>query len=84
MQEEPIQEAAREFAQTELATLNLLLLSAPSAPWSMRELALALGSRTSAEDAVVHLHAAGLVHRIEEFVFPTRAAARLHQLIELS
>jgi hypothetical protein len=30
--------------------------------------------------ALVSLHAAGLVHRCREFVFPTRAAARFHQL----
>ena len=34
----------------------------------------------AAEDAIVGLNAAGLVHRIHEFVFPTRPAARFNQL----
>ena len=60
--------------------LTLLLLSGPPAPWSVQEIAQAIGSELAAEDAIVGLHAAGLVHRIHEFVFPTRPAARFKQL----
>jgi hypothetical protein len=51
-----------------------------SVPWSVREIAQALRSELAAEDAVVGLHASGLVHRFSEFVFPTRSAARFNQL----
>jgi hypothetical protein len=42
--------------------------------------AQALGSEVRAAHALVSLHAAGLIHRLEEFVFPTRAAVRFWQL----
>jgi hypothetical protein len=47
---------------------------------SLWEIAQAIGSEPAAEDAIVGLRAAGLVHRFGEFVFPTRPAARFDQL----
>jgi hypothetical protein len=35
-----------------------------------------------AVDAVMHLHAAGLVHLCHEFVWPTRTAVRSRQLAD--
>jgi hypothetical protein len=46
------------------------------------EIGLEIGSDLVATDAVMRLHAAGLVHLCHEFVWPTRSAARLHRLIE--
>jgi hypothetical protein len=81
MQDQPSRrDPAAEIDQTEHAILWLLLLSDPPGPWSVHEIALQLGSQVAAEDAVVNLHAAGLVHRCHEFVFPTRSAARFNQL----
>jgi len=56
------------------------LASDPPVPWAAREVGQAVGSDLAAEDAIVGLHAAGLVHRFGEFVFPTRTAARFNQL----
>jgi hypothetical protein len=44
--------------------------------------AQAIGSDVKAAHALVSLHAAGLIHRCEEYVFPTRPARRFHELEE--
>jgi hypothetical protein len=54
----------------------------PDAPglWSVTEVAQAIGNEIDALDALVGLHAAGLIHRCHEFVFVTRPAVRLTRL----
>lgn len=59
--------------------LNLMFVDS-SWPWSVEEIARELQSRLDAEDAVCRLAGAGLVHRLGEFVFPTRAARRADEL----
>jgi hypothetical protein len=61
------------------AVLDCVLLGEPW-PWSLGEIARELGDATSAEDAVRRLTQAGLVHRLGNFVFPTRTARRAAQL----
>lgn len=60
----------------------LCLLMDPDAPdlWSIAEVARAIGDEVEAADALISLHAAGLVHRCHEFVFVTRSTVRLTQL----
>ena len=65
----------------ELAVLTLLLDSRTPWLWSIEELARELGSELHATDAAASLHSAGLVHRCNEFVFATRAAARFSRLV---
>jgi hypothetical protein len=65
----------------ELAVLTLLLDPRTPWLWSIEELARELGGELDADDAVASLHAAGLVHRCNEFVFATRAAARFSRLV---
>ena len=67
-------------ARREHDVLTLLLESTSDWPWSVAEVSRVVGDDVLAFDAIVGLHAAGLVHRSREFVFPTRAAARLHEL----
>ena len=71
---------AEELDSTEHAVLCLLM--DPDAPelWSVTEVARALGSETEAVDALVSLHAAGLIHRCHEFVFVTHPTVRLARL----
>jgi hypothetical protein len=71
-----------ELDQLERVVLHLRLGAPTSGIWSEREVAQALGSDVRAAHALVKLHADGLIHRLEEFVFPTRAAVRFHQLEE--
>jgi len=49
-------------------------------PWSLDEIVRECGDRIDAEDAVARLAAAGLIHRLGEFVFPTRTARRADEL----
>lgn len=60
--------------------LQLLTDPETAGVWSEGEVAQALGSDAHAAHALVSLHAAGLIHRIEDFVFATRPAARFVQL----
>jgi hypothetical protein len=66
--------------QNERVVLDILLTSEPPGPWSLAELETALGSRIHAADATVALRSAGLIHQLGDFVFPTRAACRMHDL----
>jgi hypothetical protein len=66
--------------EVERVVLALLLDSRSAGPWSMQELAVAIGSALQADVAVVGLHASGLVHRCHEFVWVTRPAWRFHVL----
>lgn len=59
--------------------LNLMLVDSPW-PWSLDEIARELHSTVDAQDAIARLADAGLLHRLDEFVFPTRAARRADEL----
>jgi hypothetical protein len=72
MQDDPTQSAAREEARSDTAVLELLITN--DRLWSFEEVVLELGPRFTVEDAVARLHGAGLIHRLESFVFATRAA----------
>jgi predicted transcriptional regulator len=61
-------------------TVLEMLLCGPSWPWSVDEIARELQNPTAAADAVRRLTEAGLVHRLDQFVFPTRACRRAEEL----
>ena len=69
-----------EPGRSESAVLLMLLHMGHPWPWSIGEIGRELGNELLAADAVVGLHAAGLVHRTGEFVFPARSATRFQQL----
>jgi hypothetical protein len=60
----------------------LLLLFEDRSPWTLDELGRELCGRGDAADAVSALARAGLVHRLDDFVFPTRAARRSDELYD--
>jgi hypothetical protein len=64
----------------ERVVLALLLEPGCRGPWSVAELGREIGSEPLAAEAVVGLHAAGLVQRAHDFVWPSRSAARFHEL----
>ena len=66
--------------QRENTVLNLMFCDASDYPWTVEELARTIEDRTGVIDALDDLAAAGLVHRIGEFVFPTLAARRADEL----
>ncbi|HYM46639.1 MAG TPA: hypothetical protein VES65_10850 [Solirubrobacteraceae bacterium] len=66
----------------EWIVLDLLLDREEQRPWSVNEVALAIGNPVAAADAIANLQAAGLVHQTSDgFVFVTRAAAHFNELI---
>ena len=48
--------------------------------WSLPELAREMGDEPNTIDAIGRLTRSGLVHRLGEFVFPTRSARRANDL----
>jgi hypothetical protein len=56
--------------------LAMLLDAEPPGLWSVEEVSRALGNRVTAMDSLMRLERDGLVHQLDRFVFPTRAAVR--------
>jgi predicted transcriptional regulator len=82
-EEENIRSTAAEDAALESAVLQQVLVLHP-ATVTLEELARELreDDRDAMERAVGDLAAAGLLHRSEELVLPTRAALRFDELLE--
>ena len=57
------------------AVLTLLLASRFPGLWSVEELKREIGRPIEVHDALVRLNGQGLIHRLDDFVFVTRAAA---------
>jgi hypothetical protein len=62
------------------ATILDLLLIEHDGLWSVDELKQLVGDAVGVEDAIARLSALGLIHRLEDFVFASRAAAHVHKL----
>jgi hypothetical protein len=63
------------------AVLTLLVSSGWRWPWSLGELEAEIGNALAVGDAVRQLQGLGLVHRCQEFVWPTRATLAAEQLL---
>ncbi len=59
-----------------------LLLNEHSQPWAGEELVREIGDAIEVTDSIRRLHAAGLVHRLDQFVFVSRGARRTAALLE--
>ena len=79
MQYERIGEVARDEARWDHTVLDLLV-NGEFRLWSVDEIVREAGNRVAVEDAIARLFGAGLLHRLESFVFATRAAIRAWQL----
>jgi len=60
--------------------LGLLLAEQDQRPWLHAEIELEIGDRIATATAIDQLHAEGLVHRLGEFVFATRAAVNIERI----
>jgi predicted transcriptional regulator len=73
---------AEDEERADFAVLHLLTDDDAQRPWTVDEVAREIGDRIEAEDSLARLYGAGLVHRIEGFVFATRPALRAVRLAE--
>ena len=83
MQEQRMPGAPERVQPSEERLDNLVLgltLDGPTWLWGVDEIAREIGDPVGAQDAVARLTAAGLVHRIGEFVFATRSARRAGEI----
>jgi hypothetical protein len=80
MQGQDMPDPGRVLDEMQRCVLCVLLAPVGSGLCSMHELAVAIGDHETAELAVAGLHAEGLVHRLDGFVFATRAVMRAHEL----
>jgi hypothetical protein len=72
---------AEQEMQAEGAILGLLLNFEAGSMWSVEEVVSQLSaSRVEVIDGLASLQAFGLIHRLGDFVFVTRAASRLDRL----
>jgi hypothetical protein len=62
------------------AVLSRLLERDGPGIWSEQELARAVGKPMDVEDAIVRLHGEGLIHRLDGFVFVSRAAVHYEKI----
>jgi len=77
----PRPDLAAESDRAELSVLEALTGASRERLWSIEEVALEVGNRVRAEDALAALHRAGLIHRTSDgFVSATRAAIRAAEL----
>jgi hypothetical protein len=79
MQDQRIPPTVLEDDEIDEAVMSLLL-DQRRGLWSVEEIASEMKDRVDAEDGLARLAAAGLVHRLDGFVFATRAAARASDL----
>lgn len=73
-------DAAGAATRLDRVVLNLLLGSDETALWTVAEVERELGGEDDLMDAFDRLHCVGLVHRLQDFVFVTRAARRADEL----
>jgi hypothetical protein len=78
MQDQPIPPAV-EDVQIDQALLGALLTD-ESPLWSFGELVCQFGNQIAVTDSINRLAGQGLVHRLDQFVFATRAAAKATDL----
>ncbi len=80
MQDETSREARSGRGDVRHVVLALLLTEEDQRPWLPSEVELEIGDRVATVDALNRLYAEGLVHRLGEFVFATRAAVNMERI----
>ena len=80
MQDETSRAAMPERGDIRRVVLSLLLAPEDQRPWLPREIELEVGDRVATVDALDQLYGEGLVHRLGDFVFATRAAVNMDRI----
>jgi hypothetical protein len=81
MQDQPISGPGERMDRADNDLLHMLCADDSHRPWSVDEIAGEL--QVDPTDALGRLSRAGLIHRLESFVWATRPAARSHELHDL-
>jgi hypothetical protein len=68
--------------QVDQAILGLLLFEPGLALWAIDEIVREIGSRIAVTDSLCRLHRAGVIHRLDGFVFASRTAARTADVLD--
>ena len=79
MQGKPIPDLKAEDDQMDMMVLDTIIDPCVGL-WSAAEVQQTLGDSVDVVDAIARLHGLGLVHKLGEFVLPTRAAVRSYEL----
>jgi hypothetical protein len=79
MHHQPMADPVRDDAHWDATILDLLLDEHPGL-WSIHELQQLGGDALAVADSLQRLQALGLIHRVNDCVFATRAAAHMHSL----
>jgi hypothetical protein len=74
MPEQRTQTVGQEESMTDAGILVLLLGDDTQRPWSVDEIARQIGDPIATHDSLRRLQAAGLAHRLDRFVWASRAA----------
>jgi predicted amino acid racemase len=75
---------AEQMDRVQNIVLHMLLRDDAPGPWTVVEVGTALGSQIEAQDALMGLHMAGLIHRHGQFVWATKSAARAMELADFN
>jgi len=78
MQQQRTLSPAEEDGQIDSAILGLLLGNDEQRPWSVEEIEREIGSNTT--DSLARLYGGGLIHRLDGFVWATRAAVMADEI----
>ncbi|HTZ64324.1 MAG TPA: hypothetical protein VMB51_09490 [Solirubrobacteraceae bacterium] len=73
-----------KLEQAELVILQKMLNDQTPGLWTLEEIRRMMGHEGDIDALVRCLDEAGLVHRLDRFVFPSRAAGRALELAELT
>jgi hypothetical protein len=77
----PMSEVEREV-HTDGVILSVLLAGDAQRPWSEEEVAREIEDRVAASDSLKRLARGGLVHRLDGFVFASRAALLAEEIAQ--
>ena len=62
------------------SVLSMLLHADAPWPWTVDEVTREIGDAIAVADSLARLYGAGLIHRLEGFVFPTRPAVQAERV----
>jgi hypothetical protein len=71
---------AEEDDRTDKAIIDLLIDPAVQRPWAVEEIAREIGDTIETVDSLARLAGAGLIHRLDDFAWASRAALHSERL----